>query len=259
MNDENELSHDARALLAEARGGDDPSPGDRARVRRTLMATIAGTAGLAASSAASSAAAASAGTVATTAGLSLGAKIAAVVLVVGAVGGGTVAVAPWEDPEPVVVEHREHRARAVEQEQTEIAPSPAIEPTIEPMIEPAIEIPAPIEAPVEIAPRAARTVRAPPPAIAPPAPSASTLAEEVALLRSAQSALNAGDADGALSRLADHARRFPTGTMAEERDAARILALCRAGRRDEARDAAARFLRERPSSPLAARVRASCD
>ena len=40
--------------------------------------------------------------------------------------------------------------------------------------------------------------------------------------------------------------------MAEERDAARVVALCDADRREDARSAAARFLRERPASPLAA-------
>lgn len=88
---------------------------------------------------------------------------------------------------------------------------------------------------------------------------ASGLAAEVALLRRAQGAIRAGDPDGALRHLAAHARRFPSGMMTEEREAARVVALCDAGRNDEARGVARRFLRERPGSPLAARVRAACD
>jgi len=59
--------------------------------------------------------------------------------------------------------------------------------------------------------------------------------------------------------LEDHARRFPNGALAEERDAARVLALCDLQRLDEARDVARRFLREHPRSPLAPRVAHACD
>jgi hypothetical protein len=259
MNEHDELSPDARALLAEVRGADDPSADDRARVRRTLMATIAGTtAGLAASGAASSAAASSAGTAVT---LSLGAKIAAVVLVGATAIGGTIAAAPWDEEEPAPVVEPQAPARARRSE-----PRAAIEPAPVAPVAPAVED-APIEEVVEAAPieiaapvRVEGRVRtaAPEPEEQAPLPSPSTLAEEVGLLRAAQSALNGGDHELALSRLSEHARRFPNGSMAEERDAARVLALCRAGRMDEARALAQRFLRERPSSPLAARVRASC-
>lgn len=288
MNDDHELSPAARALLTEAAGGDDPSPKDRARVRRALMATIAGSAGLAASSAASSAAASAtaAGTVATGASISLTVKIAAVVLVVGAVS-GTVAVAPWEPDEPAIAAHEAiARATLVEQGSAadhalEVAqpapaeipevieePSPSPSPVVDEEVIPpttASAVPAPRAPPR--GPIATRSPREPstlaPPALVVPEPapvaSPSTLAEEMRILRSAQSALSAGDPDSALARLAEHARRFPTGAMVEEREAARIVALCRAGRREEARTAAATFLRERPTSPLAARVRTSCD
>lgn len=70
--------------------------------------------------------------------------------------------------------------------------------------------------------------------------------------------MNADDPAIALQHLEEHARRFPHGVMEEEREAARIVALCQVGRADEARTLAARFLSERPTSPLAARVRAAC-
>lgn len=309
MSEPTELSPAARALLAEARGGDDPSDQDRARGRRTLMAAIAGGASVAATSAASSAAAsataAGSTTVAAT-GMSLTLKIAAVVLVVGAVS-GTVAVAPWEPDPPVAAPEVAAELRgaaprgparaAAPVASAEVSPTPA-----EMAVDPAPLAPseagpgqngpsetgpgqnrpsetgpseaAPSEPLAAPAPRAQRraAARATPPqqlAASPPAPveapqpaapsSPSTLAEEMRLLRSAQSALSAGDPETALARLAEHARRFPAGTLAEEREAARILALCRAERRGEARAAAARFLRERPTSPLAPRVRASCE
>ena len=286
MNDTiDELSPDARALLARASGGDDPAPSDRARVRAALMATVAGGAGLAASTAASTAAASSVSASATATGavtMSLTAKIACAVILASAVG-GTVAIAPWEPAEPAAaVESRTSTERAPRPISPRVvAARPAVArslepaPPSEPVLAPAPPAePAPIAIAEAAAPRvvvrpAAHVRSAPAPVAAEtavePVPAElvaaapSTLAEEVRLLSSAQRALNEGDPTTALARLAEHGRRFPSGTMAEERDAARALALCRAGRREEAQAAAARFLADRPTSPLAARVRASCE
>jgi len=93
---------------------------------------------------------------------------------------------------------------------------------------------------------------------APVPPSRSTLADETALLRDAQSALQGGDPKASLERLDVHAARFPNGVLREERMAQRVLALCAAGRLDEARAEADRFLSEAPSSIQAERVRGSC-
>jgi len=81
---------------------------------------------------------------------------------------------------------------------------------------------------------------------------------EVELIQRAQQALEAGDATAALVLLSEHARRFPNGALSEERDAARVLALCGAGQQDDAEQMGAAFLGRYPSSPLASRVRASC-
>jgi hypothetical protein len=100
----------------------------------------------------------------------------------------------------------------------------------------------------------------PEPAPAPaPAPTlGSTLAEENQLLAQARAALIDGRPEQALTRLADHARRFPDGVLTEERQALRAVALCEAGR-DADGDAAARsFLREHPQAALAQRVRSAC-
>jgi hypothetical protein len=84
------------------------------------------------------------------------------------------------------------------------------------------------------------------------------LAEEARLLREAETARRGGDIAAATARLDEHRRRFPRGELATERDAARVLVLCDAGRAADARRLAVRFLRRHPRSPLADRVRSAC-
>ena len=97
------------------------------------------------------------------------------------------------------------------------------------------------------------------PASAPPAePAVDPLAAETALLGRAQSALAAGRNEEALAILEEHARRFPRGALAHERDGARWLALCASGRAEAIRPALRAFLAESPASPLAARLRVAC-
>lgn len=81
------------------------------------------------------------------------------------------------------------------------------------------------------------------------------LAEEVALLSRATSALNAGRAQEALGTLAEHQRKFPRGLLSVERRAARAQALCMLGRKAEAERELSRLS---PSSPQAARARQLC-
>ncbi len=92
----------------------------------------------------------------------------------------------------------------------------------------------------------------------PPAPPPDTVTEEAAILRSAQSSLAHRDAPGALAKLDEHAQRFPHGALAEERQAARVFALCASGRPADARALATNFVAANPRSPLAAQVRSSC-
>ncbi len=84
------------------------------------------------------------------------------------------------------------------------------------------------------------------------------LAAETALIASAQAATNRGQAGRALELLDQYERRFGGGALAEEHAAARVLALCSAGRRAAARAEAAQFLARWPRSPQAARVRQAC-
>jgi hypothetical protein len=90
--------------------------------------------------------------------------------------------------------------------------------------------------------------------LAPP----TTLEAETRLVRAGVSALHAGDAARALALFDEHARTFPDGALAEERAAERVIALASLHRCEQARTAAAAFLREHPHSPLAGRVRERC-
>ncbi|GAC1352482.1 MAG: hypothetical protein NVSMB1_15770 [Polyangiales bacterium] len=81
-----------------------------------------------------------------------------------------------------------------------------------------------------------------------------TIEEELAVLREVHLALRNGDAARALALLE---KSTGVGALAEERDAARILASCML-HRDEAPAQAARFLAARPTSPMCDRIRNAC-
>jgi hypothetical protein len=101
-------------------------------------------------------------------------------------------------------------------------------------------------------PRPAPIVEAPPaPEPAPAKPSPADLARaELHLLRQARAAVAREDYASALAPIADHARRFKDGRLAEEREALRVKALAGLGRTDEARRAAAAFKARFPRSVL---------
>ena len=82
-------------------------------------------------------------------------------------------------------------------------------------------------------------------------------AAELDLLQRAQAAYVGKDVAGALVVLAEHARRFPNGRFAEEREAIRVQALASAGRADEARRAADGFAARFPRSVLLRRLKTS--
>ncbi len=269
MSDPNmdELSPAARALLDDARDLDGPTPADRDRNRRALVAALASGAGLAASTVASSTAAATTtaatATTAAAGGLSLGVKIAAVALVAVAVGGTALVVVPSEDP-PAPRAAVEAPARARDPDILRPRPAPsASTPEVAAPVEPAPVDDALLPASEPVAQEAVEATPAPRVRHVPAtrreiAVADSTLSEELVLLREAQRALQAGRASEALGYLGDHAQRFPSGVLEEEREAQRVVALCRADRAAEARALAARFLRERPTSPLRGRVGDAC-
>ena len=85
-----------------------------------------------------------------------------------------------------------------------------------------------------------------------------TLSREAAGLAEVQRALREGRAAAALSLLDAQEPQFRAGKLQQERQAARVIALCAEGKSSEARALAERFLAEQPSSPLAARLRNTC-
>lgn len=89
-------------------------------------------------------------------------------------------------------------------------------------------------------------------------PPLSPLEQELALLNEAQAALRAHQPAQALEQLERHAHEFPAGFMAQERQAARALALCALGRKGEARAQASEFVRSWPASPLVSRMNEVC-
>ena len=74
--------------------------------------------------------------------------------------------------------------------------------------------------------------------------------DELRLLRQARAAVARQDFAGALSPIAEHARRFKYGRLAEEREALRVRALSGLGRTDDARRAADAFETHFPRSVL---------
>lgn len=83
---------------------------------------------------------------------------------------------------------------------------------------------------------------------------ASSLSEEVALLREARSRLAHGDLDGASKVLAASKAKFPNARLAQEREAATIELLRRSGDAEAAAARARAFLAKYPRSPHARQV-----
>ena len=83
---------------------------------------------------------------------------------------------------------------------------------------------------------------------------AGELANQIALVDSARSALSAGKAERALSAVSDYQSQYPNGAFRPEVAAVKIEALVKMGRTAEARAAAERFVVAYGPGPLADRV-----
>lgn len=245
-----ELSYEAKALIRRAGTADGPSRADRARVKRRIVAGIA----------AAGTTLAGGGTVASGAPAALGAvsagkmTVASVLLWLAAGAGlGSVVSVP-----AVVSTYR--RAEAVRTAVPATAPlsaPAAVRPPIEPASDPLRAAAAPITEKTERNERISEH-RDPGRSRAAAATGAASLAEETRLLEAAQRELAKNQGGAALAMLDEHAARFPSGALSEERSAARILALCGVGRTGEARSAAKAFIAASPSSPLVPRLESSC-
>jgi hypothetical protein len=240
------LSDEARRIVDDARAAYGPSHEDRARVGASLPLHLAAAVGAAAAaSTASSAAAAPVGVLA-----GKGALLGLTVLVV--VGGASVGY--WWSRSETRGARAPSAASAVstpaarttnQLDPPDSRPSAMVK-TLSPQ--------APARGNRSHSTLAARPIGAKA-AVSEPGPD---VAGEIALLNEAQRALASGQADRALQLLDRHARDFPRGSLAEERAAARIIALCALGRVTAARAETAAFVRQSPGSPLVDRVRAAC-
>ncbi len=90
-----------------------------------------------------------------------------------------------------------------------------------------------------------------------PARAEESYAAELDLLQRAQVAYAAREFSDVLARVAEHGRKFPNGLLSEEREALRVRALEGAGRKEEARRAAAVFADRFPRSIMLPRLSGS--
>jgi hypothetical protein len=269
-----DLGPEARAIVGVARSADDPTPADRARLRGAVFAAIAAGsavgAGGAASAAPAVAGAAKAAGAGALASISVAAKVGVAVAVAALVGAGALVAtrpgaeasrAPSSSAVAVVAPPRVEPLASSSSAAPAVpvaSPAARVEPALEPSV---VASAAPRVAPKSAIARAAASA-APepvaPPSPAPAAPVEDPLAVEARRLGEVQGALAAGDPARALSLVDEQSAAFSKGELAEERRAARVIALCKLGRVAEARAAADAFLRDHPGSPLADRVRAAC-
>jgi hypothetical protein len=278
-----ELSPEARRLLGLARRGDDPLDADRARcshhvARRLAMAASVTSTALGTAKVASGAAATS---------VLLGkGLVTGVLLTLTAVGTWKAAEHGdfWDQAASVVVSGR-HRPKADGRTMpAATATSPEATPPSEPT--PRLEVASSAASgdrfeaapttdfettptvtstavPDVVAANRPRRLQQKPESrdllAAPTSSAPDPLAAEAFALRQAQQAMSAGQAERALSLVAEQDRRFRGGVLVQERAAARIFALCSLGRVAEAREQARTFERRWPRSPLISRVRRGCD
>jgi len=285
-----ELSATARQIIADARGADDPTAEDEARVKARWLAGIAAGAGVSSLTEAVRAAAGSgwglkvAAMVAAAAAASVGVylgwpenKPAAPTAVAVQAPVAAPPVAPPAEPVAAVAEaaalvpaQAPELPSATEEEANAAPPEPAALAATPPATAPAL---VPSSTPPRAAPSSvrARTAAersralpvggepaAPAPALSGGQPIGGQLGEEIALLSQIRGTLQDGAPARALEQLGEYRRRFERPNLAMEADALRVDALCRAGQREAAQAAAAAFVNDWPGSPLQQRVSAAC-
>ena len=82
--------------------------------------------------------------------------------------------------------------------------------------------------------------------------------QELALIKAAKAELDAGRSAAALDLVNQHARLYPRGVFAGEREALRALGTCGGGDSATGRKLGVAFIRAYPTSPLVDRVRRAC-
>jgi hypothetical protein len=232
------LSRETRLLLDRGRG-ETLDPERRARLKRSVVAGALG---------------ASAATATLTTGwLAAAAKVTAVLIFVGgatalvAVGTATPGAPPRARPAAT--------ATPVQAAPQPRAPRAAADP-VPVASQPRLPAPPATRDALQAgAPAAASSAASQPPATS---GASSSLREEALLVREANASLASGDVARSLVLAEEHARRFPNGALLPEGSVVHILALCQAGRLDQARTETDAFLLAHPEGPLSMRVRSSC-
>lgn len=234
-----DMSHELRALTESARRGDDPTDDDRARVRRALALKLG--------AAALTTGAASAGSTASAA-VSKGVfaawwiKVGVVALVTLSVATGITLTRSKRTVTPARVSAPVAAPRA------RVAPEHVEADDHEGPVESVVQAPDAGAAP---APRSATQRQSPS-----VREEASDLTEELAALRESRRAMSVGEPARAIEILDAYARSHRGGAMAVEREGARLIASCAAGR--DVRAEAEAFVARHGDAPLASRVRAGC-
>jgi len=224
------LSPDAEELVQAGREAFRPSDVERERVFQALLPQIGGGAGTGSTGTGgmngpSTIPPAATGTLV---------KVSAMLVALGVAGGGLFLALRTQPQSP------SPKTIATAPVTSAVAPSapakevPESAPSLAPQAEPA-------EKPAPVAPR-----------------TANSLAQEVAILSQASTALRAGQPAAALKALDEHQRKFPRGVLTQERSSARVQALCALGRTTEAQVELARLERASPRSPHVARARKAC-
>ncbi len=263
MNDFDDIVRSTRAEF-------EPSRADRERVKHRLAAKIAGV-GVAASLTAGTAHAAKASSLLAGQSLLGLSKLFFGSMFVTCAGIGAVAVVTrsWSsshaEPRPVTAQVAGGARKAAPQvpkKPEAAAPSPTMTatsmladtaappesaPVLKVMLAPTAAVPARNIEPLSSAPLAAPV---------PAASSGSELEAELAELRAARRATTGGDHAQALRLLEELDRRYPDGSLLEERAALRVIASCAAGVDGAARAVA--FLQRYPASIYTAKVRRAC-
>lgn len=239
-----DLSHDARSLITATQHGDDPLPIDEARVHRAVMLRIGAgvvAGGVVAAAGQQAVSAAVKASMWSTLLGHVGFKIAAIALIGGAAtAGGYLVIHRPPDAQPSFEPESSPAAVAVASAQVH---APAIDEDRAVSVD---ELPLASSGPSKSTPPGAASRRT------------STLGAEVAAVEAANRALRAGDPERAMRVLEGNAQLLEDGTLKEEADVARILALCDMGKQEAAAAEARRFLQSAPHSPLVGRVKASC-
>ena len=238
-------SHELDALIRDARRWEDPTLEERASVRRAIALRIAG--GLGAPAATGDAIGAAARRTASSAG-AIGGVLPALVLVV-LCGLSADASLPEVEEGHIAVAHAPVPPPA------ESAPAPLGDVSSR-APEPVTQQPPSASSPS--APNARRRAQSAPAQSAAVQSARPSLAAESRALAAVQRALRDSEPERALGMLDEQDRTFARGVLAEERSAARVMALCDAQRADDAERAKVAFSVRHPKSPLLVRVRESC-